>query len=55
MLAATILASLAFVFAALAAYRRLFRGRERDPSVRTWTIIAFVFATVAAWLFERAR
>jgi hypothetical protein len=48
-----ILAVLAVAFLA-AALMRLAQGRGTShPQIKTWLLVAVIFATVSAWLFSR--
>ena len=53
MTAKYILAGLAVLFLAAAAVRLLRGTRVSHPQVRTWILVAFIFAAVSAWLFSR--
>jgi len=50
MAAKYILAVLAFAFLAAAGLRCAKGRTARDPALRTWLLVAVIFAAVAAWL-----
>lgn len=50
MAATYILAALAAAFLLAAGLRCAKGGSVRDPTTRTWLLIAFIFTVVAAWL-----
>jgi len=51
MLAKYILASLAVMFLAAAAFRLAADRGWSHPQVRTWLLIGVIFSVVSAWLF----